>query len=100
MNFKGTDKVHVVKLQMIQREFENLKMKDNEFIVHFSSRISSLIIHLKSNGEECEEKRIVAKILRSLSQKFDNLVMINKEEIDLTTLTMNELMGILQTHEH
>ena len=37
MNFKGTNKVAVVKLQMIRREFENLLMRDNEPIIVFSS---------------------------------------------------------------
>ena len=36
-NFKGIDKVIVVKLQMIKRDFENLEMRDNEPIVEFSS---------------------------------------------------------------
>ena len=54
-NFKGTDKVRVVKLQMIRREFENLQMRDNEPIAELSSRISTLIKQLKSNGEEYDE---------------------------------------------
>ena len=40
------------------------------------------------------------KILRSLPLKYDNLVMTIEEEKDITTLTMDELMGTLQTHEH
>ena len=75
-------------------------MKDNEPIAEFSSRISTLINQLKSNGEDYDEKRIVKKILRSLPQKYDNLVMAIEEAKNLTTLTMDELMGTLQTHEH
>lgn len=36
-NFKGIDKVRVVKLQMIRREFKNLHMRVNEPIVEFIS---------------------------------------------------------------
>ena len=36
-NFKGTNKVRVVKLKMIRREFENLQMRDNEPIVEFNT---------------------------------------------------------------
>ena len=99
-NFKGTNKVRVVKLQMIKREFENLQMRDNEPIAEFSSQISTLINQVKSNGKESAEKRIVEKILRILPQKYDNLVMTIEKEKYLTTLTMDELMGTLQTHEH
>ena len=45
-------------------------------------------------------KRIVEKILRSLPHKYDNLVMTIEEAKDLTTLTMDEFMGVPQTHEH
>ena len=48
-NFKGTDKVRVVKLQMVKREFENIQMRDNGPIVEFNPRISTLINQLKSN---------------------------------------------------
>lgn len=89
-----------MKLQMIRREFENLQMKENESISDFSSSIFGLINQLKSNGEDYEEKRILEKILRSLPPKYNNLVMTIEEENDLTNLTMDELMGILQTHEH
>ena len=46
-NFKGTDKVHIVKLQNIRREFENLQMKENESIADFGSRNSNVINQLK-----------------------------------------------------
>ena len=75
-------------------------MRDNEPIVEFSSSISTLINQLKSNGEDYDEKRIVQKILRSLPHKYDKLVMTIEEAKDLTRLTMDELMGTLQTHEH
>ena len=58
-----------------------------------------MINKLKSNGEEYDEQRIVEKIFRSLPQKYDNLVMTIEEAKELTTLTMDELMGTLQTHE-
>ena len=54
-NFKGTDKVHTVKLQNTRREFENLQMKENESVVDFSSRTSNVINQLKSNGEDYQE---------------------------------------------
>ena len=99
-NFKGTNKFCRVKLQNIKREFENLQMKENESVANFSSRTSNVINQLKSNGEDYQEQRIVEKILRSLPHKYDNLFMTIEDAKDLTILTMDELMGTLQTHEH
>ena len=59
MNFKGTDKVRIVKLHNIRREFENLQMKENESVSDFNSRTSNVINQLKSNGEDYQEQRIV-----------------------------------------
>ena len=75
-------------------------MKENESVAGFSSSTSNVINQLKSNGEDYQEKRIVEKILRSLPQKYENLVMTIEEAKYLSTLTMDELMGTLQTHEH
>ena len=47
MNFKGTNKVRVVKLQIIRREFENLQTRDNKTIAEFSSRMTTLINQIK-----------------------------------------------------
>ena len=73
-------------------------MKENESVVDFNSRVSSVVNQLKSNGEDYQEQRIVEKILRSLPHKYDNSVMTIEEAKDLTTLKMDELMGSLQTH--
>ena len=100
MNFKEIDKVIVVKLKMIKREFENLQMRDNDYIIEFNSQIPTLINQLKSNEEDYGEQRIVEKTLRSFPQNYDNLVMTIEDAKDLTTLTMDDLMKILQTHEH
>ena len=75
-------------------------MKENKSVVDFSSRTFNVINQLKSNGEDYQEQRIVENILKSLPHKYDNLVMTIEEAKDLTVLTMDELMGILQTHEH
>lgn len=74
-------------------------MKDNESILDFHKRASTLINQSRINGETMEEQKIMEKILRSLPTKF-NLVFISIEEAkDLSTLSVDELMGSLQTHE-
>ena len=54
-NFKGSNKVCIVKLQNIRRVFENIQMKENKSVVDFNSRTSNVINQLKSNGEDYQE---------------------------------------------
>ena len=45
------------------------------------------------------DKRIVEKVLRSLSPKFEHIVAAIEESKDLSKLTRHELMSSLEAHE-
>lgn len=46
-----------------------------------------------------EESKVVAKVLRSLAQKFDFVVVVIEELRNISKLTLDELSKTLQTHE-
>ena len=54
---------------------------------------------LRSNGETIEDQRIVEKILRSMTRRYEHIVVAIEESKDLSTLSINSLMGSLQSHE-
>ncbi|KAA0063962.1 integrase [Cucumis melo var. makuwa] len=56
-------------------------------------------ISLRSNGEEVGDQRVGEKILRSLPRKFEHIVVAIEESKDLSTLSINSLMGSLQSYE-
>ncbi|KAA0040718.1 integrase [Cucumis melo var. makuwa] len=56
-------------------------------------------ISLRSNGEEVGDQRVVERILRSMPRKFEHIVVEIEESKDLSTLSINSLMGSLQSHE-
>ncbi|XP_010549217.1 PREDICTED: uncharacterized protein LOC104820470 [Tarenaya hassleriana] len=97
--FKGIDKVKKVRLQSLRGEFEALQMKESEAVFDYISRVTAVSNQLVSNGEKMTDSRIVEKILRSLSPKFDHVVVAIEESNDIEKMTVDELTGKLQVHE-
>lgn len=50
-------------------------------------------------GEQMENHVVVAKVLRSLTSKFNHVVATIQESKDLSHLTLDELSGSLQGHK-
>ena len=97
--FQGSSKVITVKLQTYRRDFETLSMKSNESVQTYLSRVSSLVNQMKSYGEDISEETVVAKVLRSLTPKFEHIVAAIEEPHDLSDYTFDELMSSFQAHE-
>ncbi|XP_021909031.1 uncharacterized protein LOC110823062 isoform X2 [Carica papaya] len=97
--FQGSSKVITVKLQTYRREFETLSMKNVEYIQAYLFRVSSLVNQMKSYGEVIYEETVVAKVLRSLTLKFEHIVAAIEEAHDLSNYSFDELMSSLQAHE-
>ncbi|KAK5836626.1 hypothetical protein PVK06_012422 [Gossypium arboreum] len=74
-------------------------MKNGKSIADFLSRTRIIVGQLRSYGEQISDKIIVAKVLLSLTIKFDHVVAAIKEPKDLLVLFVDELMGSLQSHE-
>ena len=51
-----------------------MKMRENETLNEFLSRITELVNQMKTYGEEMSDKKIVEKILISLPKKFETMV--------------------------
>ena len=97
--FKGTDRVKQVRLQNLRGELESMKMKESENISNYITRVQTVENQLNRNEEMLPEKRVVEKILRSLTDNFENVICAIEESKDLTKFTVDELAGSLEAHE-
>lgn len=67
---EGSSKVRETKLQMIATEFENLRMKEDEVIDEFHSRVKDLTNRAFQFGKSYKEVKLVRKVLKSLPKRF------------------------------
>ncbi|GMP27501.1 hypothetical protein CsSME_00003463 [Camellia sinensis var. sinensis] len=72
--YQDTLKIITVKLQTLRREFENLYMKNSESIQDLFIRFTSIVNQIRSYGEELSDQKIIEKVLRSLTPKYDHIV--------------------------
>nr|KYP49570.1 hypothetical protein KK1_028654 [Cajanus cajan] len=97
--FEGSEKVHAVKLQILQRNFELLNMKESETVKDYYSKIKEIVNQMRMYGKNILDKKIVEKILISVPHKYDSIVTTIKQTKDLSTLLVTELMGSLEVYE-
>lgn len=79
-----------IKLQSLWWEFDNLFMKDNEYVRVFFTKVSGIVNQIKrcgdtiSDKEDCRENHVAAAI---------------EESKDFSILSLHELIGPLEAHE-
>jgi Reverse transcriptase (RNA-dependent DNA polymerase)/gag-polypeptide of LTR copia-type/Integrase core domain/GAG-pre-integrase domain/Domain of unknown function (DUF4219)/Zinc knuckle len=98
-SYEGNTRVKTMKLQGLRREFETLLMKPVESVQLFLTRVQNIVNQMKVLGGTVTDEMVVSKVLRSLKPEFDHVVAAIEESKDLTTYSLAELSGSLQTHE-
>ena len=97
--YEGDVKVKKAKLQTHRRKFEQLCMKEEENIAGYLQRVDEIVNTIRDLGEEVDEPKVVEKILRSLTARFDSKVSAIEELKDLDALSTDELHGILTANQ-
>ena len=74
-------------------------MKESESVKEYFSRVIGVVNHMRTLGEDVTDQKVVEKILISLPEKYEHIVAAIEESKDLTTLSVEQLMGSLESHE-
>lgn len=89
----------MVRLQNHKRQLELIKMEEKETINDFTTIITRLENQVKACGETLTKQYVVAKILGSLTPRFDDVVVAIEESKDLATMSKEEMKNSLEAHE-
>ncbi|KAL3511893.1 hypothetical protein ACH5RR_024610 [Cinchona calisaya] len=89
--FGGNLKVKKSLLNALRREFEVLEMKKDETITAYFARAMMVSNKMRSNGEDMPDRKIVEKILRTLTEKFTYIVVSIEESKDADNMSIDEL---------
>ena len=72
--FEGNERVKAGKLLTLKREFELLKMKDDELVKNYSARLMKLVNQIKLHGETLLDQKVVEKVMISVPHKFESKI--------------------------
>jgi hypothetical protein len=95
----GVDRVKRATAQRLRKEFEAIAFRDGETLDSFAMRITALVNHLRSLGDQVDEEKVVEKILREVPERYAQMACSIETLLDLSTLSVEELLGRLRSSE-
>lgn len=97
--FHGDKQVRSVKLQSLRREFEYTRMRDDESLSAYITKLFDLINQMRSYGEDLARSRIVQKLLISLPSAYDSICSVIEHSKDLDEIEVQEVVASLKSFE-
>ncbi|XP_052726138.1 uncharacterized protein LOC128194635 [Vigna angularis] len=97
--YGNTGKVKKVRLQALQRQYELLGMGTEETVIEYMGRIQNLINDMRACRKIVKDRKLIEKVLRTLTPQYDHIVITIEECKDLDSLKIEELQNSLVAHE-
>ncbi|GJW21115.1 hypothetical protein Tco_0031737 [Tanacetum coccineum] len=96
---QGNSQVKDNKIDLLVQQYEQFVISKDESIDSAFARFNTIITSLKAFDEGYSSKNYVRKFLRALHPKWRAKVTAIEESKDLTSLSLDELIGNLKVHE-
>jgi len=85
--YVGDGKLKKVRLQALRRQYEVLTMEEDETVSQYFDKVINLTNQMKRNGETVTDVMKVEKVLRTLTSRFNHIVVALEESKDDTVST-------------
>ncbi|GJY62342.1 hypothetical protein Tco_0462999 [Tanacetum coccineum] len=96
---QGNSQVKDNKIDLLVQQYEQFTILEEESIDNAFARFNTIVTSLKALDEVFSSKKYVRKLLRALHPKWRAKVTAIKESKDLTSLSLDELIGNLKVYE-
>nr|GEY19560.1 zf-CCHC domain-containing protein/DUF4219 domain-containing protein/UBN2 domain-containing protein [Tanacetum cinerariifolium] len=96
---QGNSQVKDNKINLLVQQYNQFVISEDESIDSAFARINTIITSLKALDEDYSSNNYVRRFLRALHPKWREKVMTIEESKDLTSLSLDELIGNLKVHE-
>ncbi|GJY06902.1 hypothetical protein Tco_0373956 [Tanacetum coccineum] len=96
---QGNNQVKANKIDLLVQQYEQFMIPEKESIDNVFAKFNTIITSLKALDEGFSSKNCVRKFLRALHPKWRAKVTAIEESKNLTTLSLDELIGNLKSIE-
>ncbi|XP_019455103.1 PREDICTED: uncharacterized protein LOC109356227 [Lupinus angustifolius] len=96
---QGVKQLKKVQLQTLRRQYELMHMESNERVAQFFNKVITYTNAMKACGEKISDQSIIEKILRTLTPRFDHIVVEIEESKKIEEMKVQDLQGSLEAHE-
>nr|GEZ02879.1 zf-CCHC domain-containing protein/UBN2 domain-containing protein [Tanacetum cinerariifolium] len=96
---QGNSQVKDNKIDLLVQQYEQFVISEDESIDNAFARFNTIITSLKAPDEGYSSKNYVRKFLRALHPKWRAKVTTIEESKDITSLSLDELIGNLKVYE-
>ncbi|GJZ58627.1 hypothetical protein Tco_0614443 [Tanacetum coccineum] len=96
---QGNNQVKANKIDLFVQQYEQFMIPEEESIDNAFAKFNTIITSLKALDEGFSSKNCVRKFLRALHPKWRAKVTAIEESKNLTTLSLDELIGNLKVYE-
>ncbi|GJW51622.1 retrovirus-related pol polyprotein from transposon TNT 1-94 [Tanacetum coccineum] len=99
MSHQGNNRVKDNKINLLVQQYEQFVISEDESIDSAFARFNTIITSLKALDECYSSKNYVMKFLKALHPKWRAKVMVIEKSKDLTSLSLDQLIGNLKVYE-